>query len=485
MPNDESVEQSLNIASDQSVVLPLPELLEASIARGIERGIAERKRTRQSSYIRMGSAMAACMLFVACLFTIRLSPAFASFVKDIPGMETFVNLIRNSSDRGIGLALDNDFVQPLAVSDEYGGIRLTVEGVLADDGRVVIFYTIENRLNDEVVTMGTPKLADLEGESLNAIVSFGHVGKQDEKQPKGIDRGTIDIQMADGRSLPDRIVLKLGLHQSGQDEPWSAIGDAPDPYATEPSASVIRENRPNDHEYSVTIPIDKAKFAGMKQEYALNQTITIDGQRITFVKATVNPLQVMVEVAYDENNGKQIFGSGDIRMTDETGEVWKSFWSMGRSKDRAIIGFESSYFHKPKELYIEGEMFRALDKEKMDVVVDINQGKLLHAPDDLLEYKGMTSYGKYRKLTFTLQVDHAKDNMAYGGIFEGKFKDASGKEHEMATISGGVTSSMMESGGMTQNNYYYLDDTDYEQPLTFRVSGYPNYIRHPYKIRIK
>jgi hypothetical protein len=76
--------------------------------------------------------------------------------------------------------------------------------------------------------------------------------------------------------------------------------------------------------------------------------------------------------------------------------------------------------------------------------------------------------------------------MMYGGMLESKFKDASGKEYDMATIPGGIVSGATGMGAPDeQESYYYLDNKDYKQPLTFRVYNYPNYIRQTYKIRIK
>ena len=147
-------------AMDHEYSLPSAERLEASIAQGIELGKKERRRRKRRTLQRLGASIAACVLILSCAFTIRLSPAFAAFMRDIPGMETFVNLVRDSGDRSLGFALDNDFVQPLQITDEYGGVKLTVDGVIADDGRAVIFYTIDNRYNDKVVTISSPKIKE-------------------------------------------------------------------------------------------------------------------------------------------------------------------------------------------------------------------------------------------------------------------------------------------------------------------------------------
>ncbi|QJD85358.1 DUF4179 domain-containing protein [Cohnella herbarum] len=485
MSNYESLERALQSAGEAHSEIPLPPAeLDMRITRGIEQGKKERLRARRLLRRRLWSAAAACLLLMTCVFGIRLSPAFASMLRDIPGMETFVNFIRSSNDRGLGLALDNEFVQPLAISDEYGGISFTVEGMIADENRVVIFYSINSGSDQKLVVLDRLQIKAPDGKELGAMSSYGDIGIEQELPFKGLNKGYVDIQMENGSRVPDAVTLKAQLKLADPDNP-AARYEGPDLDATEPSEAV-EPARPNDRFYEVTIPIDQSKFAGMKREYHLNQTITVEGQRINFVKATVTPLQVRIEVKSDPANSKEVFGAGDIRLTDENGEQWKSFWSMGNVDDGATIGFESNFFRKPKELYLEGEWFRALDKDKMDVVVDMDRQELIHKPDSLLKLRSITPFGKYKKLTLSMLVDHETDNMMYGGMLESKFKDASGKEYDMADIPGGVISGSSGRGAPNeQESYYYLNDEDYEQPLAFRVYQYPSYIRQPYKIQIK
>jgi hypothetical protein len=138
-------------------------------------------------------------------------------------------------------------------------------------------------------------------------------------------------------------------------------------------------------------------------------------------------------------------------------------------------------------LYVEGSWFRALDKDKMDVVIDTERKLLIQAPDSALKLKSISPFGKsYTKLTLSIAVNREIDDMMGFSVLDSKFKDASGKEYDMANIGSGVISgSSGLYGANTQESYQYLDNKAYKQPLTFHVWLYPNYIREPYKIRIK
>ena len=45
-------------------------------------------------------------------------------------------------DRGLAEAVRNDYYQPIGASQTLDGVTLTVDGVIADESRLVLFYTI-------------------------------------------------------------------------------------------------------------------------------------------------------------------------------------------------------------------------------------------------------------------------------------------------------------------------------------------------------
>jgi hypothetical protein len=166
--------------------------------------------------------------------------------------------------------------------------------------------------------------------------------------------------------------------------------------------------------------------------------------------------------------------------------VWKSFMSSGDIDNHAVIYFESSYFHPPKELYLEGSWFRALDKSKMEIVIDTERGQVIRAPSDALSVKSVTMSGGYKKLALNLHVDSKVDDMMGYSPLSYDFKDASGKAYHLADVGSGVMTWSADSNKPNdQQSYVFLDDKKYVQPLTFQVTQYPSYIHGSYKIRVK
>ena len=460
----------------------LSERIEAAISEGIRRGQAKQARRRMRARRRLGGALAACFLLFACGFTIRVSPAFASLVREIPGFEKFVDLIRSTQDEGVRLAVDNDFVQPIGVSDEREGMKFTVSGVIADDSRMVLFYEIQLPDKGAYALIGDFRLTDASsGKEVPAMISYQYPEEMKQDTGKtGVQRGTADFNLDKNVMLPEELKLNVTLKTAALPDASAAPGRQ----AGLPDLSALEARSGPGKEFQVAFRVDRARFADLRREYALNQTVEMEGQSIVFAKAVVSPLKVSLYLDYDGANGKQIFGPGDIRLVDDEGKEWRNF-SGSLEKDHPVYHFESPYFNEPKALYVEGTWFRALDKDKLELTVDLDKRKLSGSPDDKLSLYGVSTFGDHIRLDFMLRGLPLEDKNMYA-LLEDEFTDGRGNKHRMASLS------QVSAGHMTysdeqveQHAYYYLENKAYPQPLTFRIQQYPDYIRQPYRLQIK
>lgn len=92
----------------------------------------------------------------------------------------------------------------------------------------------------------------------------------------------------------------------------------------------------------------------------MNQTLTVDGQRIEVKEATLYPTRLVLDVNFDPKNTKKVFGLSDLQLVDEQGRAWRTDTSTGG--DERSIYFESMYFSIPKKLTLQGSGFSGLDK---------------------------------------------------------------------------------------------------------------------------
>ncbi|WP_429311070.1 DUF4179 domain-containing protein [Paenibacillus mucilaginosus] len=453
----------------QAVSMPAGEALNDSIRRGFAKAKQEQRvrRDRRKGFVWIAASV--CMLIMALGITVRVSPVWAAALGELPGLRTLVALVGKSSDQGLQVAVAHEYMQPVGVSGGKDGLSFTVDGILADAGRLVVFYSLRSETGGKM-RVSNPQVLDGAGISLQASYSYGDAHSLQEDG--GVQRGMIDIHMAQGVLLPDEIRLRMDLVALPEDHApsWSR------------SASADGELRTAEVQFG----IDTSRFAEQKRELEINRSFEVDGQRITVVKATVTPLRADVLLKYDEANTKQIFSPVGMQLTDNEGRQWREIGLSSLSNDSDLIQFESTYFLKPSALYLEGGIFRALDKEDMTVVMRTDTGELLRAPDSKLTFGGMSREGDYTKLVFRLEGLAEKDLVVGYNILDHRFQDAEGRPYELAAPNetGQGTISGISSDGI-QSRFYYLKNATYAQPLTFRVNEYPSYIEEAYRLQIQ
>lgn len=120
-------------AKPRSLDIPIPAEIDVYIHRGLAQGIKVQKAGR----FRKWSILAACFLLVIFLTSVRVSPAVAAAIQRIPGLGYIVELI--NYDKGLQSAVENDFIQPLGLSDEHENVVFTVDGIIMDESSLVIF----------------------------------------------------------------------------------------------------------------------------------------------------------------------------------------------------------------------------------------------------------------------------------------------------------------------------------------------------------
>ncbi|CAM3857175.1 DUF4179 domain-containing protein [Cohnella lubricantis] len=456
----------------------LDQRMNDAILAGIRQAKERKRLTRSRNRLRSAAAIACCFALIACLFTIRISPVFASMLRDIPGLEKFVDMIDRSADRGLQLAADNDLMQPIGLSDEHDGGKFTIEGIIADQSRMVVFYELESETAKRLNLWRT-ELSDGNGQHLSASTGVANENPIQELG-RSVVRGTIDITLAGDRQWPDQVRLEIGTMEESSaalPEPDQNVTD----YSTKDPDFGPREG--NGPDYTVMFPIDRKKFESLIREYPIDQTIEAEGQRITFERAVVSPLRIALYLHYAEDNTKKIFDTGDIHLVDENGEQWRTIGGSYRM-DHPILYFESNYFHKPKHLTIEGGWLRALDKSKLQVMIDTEKQQIVQAPDDNLELLDVARRGSYTMLTVGVRSDVPDDHMMYS-VLSSQFTDASGAKYEMGGDGGNLEESWNDANNPAKSyTSYYLKNRAYHQPLTFEITQYPAYIRQPYRIPI-
>lgn len=415
----------------------------------ILRGITQAKKKKQSRKRFMVGALVASVFIAFFLTSIRVSPTFANYVSHIPGLEKIVELVR--FDKGLLSAIDNDLMQEVNVSDKHEGLEITVDAVIVDEQKMVLFYSLESDRDREQEFISLVNVSF--GEKLPlAGISYGSIH---ENLKKGVPvSGSIDFYF-DG-DIPEQLTLSLGI-ETGESEKLAST-------------------------WTLPFSIDKEKFAGLKEEIQLNETVEVEGQKVTFEKITILPTRVAVHVKYDENNSKELFTFEDLRLVDEKGEQWSGIangiTAQHISENEKILYLQSNYFNQPEELYLVFSSIRALDKDELEVVVDLENKMILKAPADGLLTNDVEKNGG--DLVFWLSLTEEDDaNMGYS-LFDHEYKDSEGNVFHSNTSSTGTNHEEK-----TQRIGFVLENGEHLSPITLTIQDYPSRIKKDVRIQVK
>ncbi|MDF2520401.1 MAG: hypothetical protein K0R84_1029 [Clostridia bacterium] len=426
----------------------------------ILQGIKAKPKAKKAAIILRYSATAAAIALFLLAAASRISPVFADYLDDVPVLKYIVKLV--NYDKGLKAAIENNFVQNIGVSDEHAGIKFTVDSVIVDEARMIIFYTIGNNSKYKPLDMYNVKLTDKYGKNLEASYNLGFMA--DKAEAKKI-QDKINVSFAEGLTIPDIVHLEAEFRESSF---YPNIGSNPLPY-----------------KWEVDIPIDKSKFERMKQVYQVNKTIEVEGQRITINRTTVYPTRIAVDISFAEDNTMKIFNFEDAKIVNAKGEILPTImndvYASHISDNEIMLYFESDYFSKPEDLYLQIGSIRALDKDKSYMLVDIDKEELLQAPDERLVLKSITRLPNETTLTFLLDGDEFRENQTRYQISAAGVYDDTGKQLKQLSSS----SSYRAGEDSTQEISITIENTDWKSPIKVMLNDYPNRIKGDFKIPIK
>lgn len=412
------------------------ESIDQAISSGFQKAKTEERKSRMKKRSAFGF-IAAALLLIGLFSSIKNSPALANYISEIPGMEKIVSMIRD--DKGRMAAVEKKYYQKQGVSDEKEGLKVTIDGTIADEMGMVLFYSIESKEKLKEVMFDDVKIRAKDGTALDeAYNSFGDAHSSDKGETKF--SGEIDYFFEVPIEAKEYIVeLKL-----------------------------------KNKDYSIPLKLNKFKE---KREYAVGKSMELEGQKIDIEKVTIYPLRAAVKLRMNAENEKQILQLDDLRIVDENNEVWgkvpDGITSTGDRDSVQEIYLQSNYFKEPKELYLVLNSAQAIDKENAVIVVDTEKLKILKQPygnklRNLRKEDGQLIFDLHTKKPFRSTIFST-------------ITDAQGKEIEVSSQSMGTE----EEKGTTRLGIELPPIDRSQNPLTIDLSFYPEWIKGNEKIRIK
>ena len=433
----DALEERLQARKTEYDTMPIPDM---AASQAVKTGIRQASRQRKTRLRWLASSISAAALILLFTGCIRVSPAFASFVEQLPGMEGVVDLIRQ--DKGLMMAIDQSLLQKVGITDEQDGGSVTVEGIITDESRMVIFYKMKGMKDVDQFNYDVD-LLDGNGEHLPVGLSYSAPHADGEDQ---VHENLIDVFFTNESSPPDVLTVVFKSTDNTNPGVWK-----------------------------VTTPVDKNLTKGMKKVIPVNQTLIIEGQHIQVKQATMYPTRLVLDVQLDPNNTKKIFGLSDLQLVDEQGRAWKTNTSIG--EDTRSIYFESMYFSKPKKLTLQGSGFSGLDKKELEFSLNLNTHEITGGPSGL-RMLGSKVEGKDLIVDFSVP-----DSMENSFVFSfSKVKDSTGQYYETPGAS-------WSSGHGKDQNHTTVSITiekgaKLQGDLQMQIATYPSKTNAPFSLEI-
>ncbi len=411
--------------------------LNDAVMEGFHKAVAEEKRYPKKKIFVYGVA-AVAVLLLSLVTSIRVSPAFADYLTNVPGMEKVIALIQR--DKGMMSAVQNEYYQTLGVNQEKNGLKVTIDGAIADEKGLVLFYTLSSKEKQKEISIDGMNLVSLDGNNIDEAVS-GYSPSHTTEKGQNSYSGTIDYMFEkplDARRF--RLDLKI-------------------------------------HDQKYRIPFQLNENFQQKKTYKLNKTVLVEGQKLTFAQVDIYPLRVAVKIKMDSNNTKKILNIDDLRLVDQNGETWGESTNGPSaslvSENEQILYLQSNYFRKPKNLYLVLSKMQAIDKKDGAIVIDTQKLTILNQPPG-----NKLSNLRKEENELVLMMQATKD---YHFSFMGKIKDANGKELHSSSES----SSGPDENGKIRVGFDLSEMKEYKNPISISPFFYPSWIEGKVKVKIK
>lgn len=407
--------------------------LENAILKGFQRA-KEKRATRKVRKRGLWTIVAAAVLMLTFITSIRVSPVFANAVASIPGMSAIVDMIQDN--KGLQMAIENEHYQAIGASGESKSFKVTLEGLITDENGLIIFSSATQK-NSNQIQISSIQVLNQNGVPIakNGSYSFNY--------PESTHTAELEFET----KIPTEELL-------------------------------IEYTFSKDEEESETIKIPfRIELKPIKKEqYVVNETVEVQGQKIHIRSISIGSLKTAIEVEYDAENTMKIFGFEDLRLEDEKGEVWTSIQNgvTAKGSDNPNVTtyyLQSNYFRQTDHLTLKFNKLMAMDREDAFISIDTDKKEIIRQPKDK-RFSNMTVHGAY--IEFELRGEEGYHHDPFSTII-----DAQGKE--LRTTSGYF--SRKEEDWIIIG--FDLPDEAYTNPLKLPLAGYPSYITDDVSIQIK
>ena len=441
-----------------------PENLEYTVKKALNRKNALQKKRR--IFGMSAGSLAAC--FAAFVLLVNLSTPFARACGRIPVLAELAKAV--SWSPSLSAAVENDYVQPLRLSQSQNGITARVEYLIVDRKQVDVFFSIQSD-NYAHLDLEHPKLT-VPGEQEGYSTSLSSYG---------VENGDLIDFRIDfmNRDVPDCLTMTFGvydnkhLYENQKPPAQSNVAD----YGDELLSDNPKEQREILATFTFELRFDPT-YTEQGTVIDVGETFLLDGQSVTLTEAEIYPTHLRLNFDYDPANTAWLTEL-NFYLENERGErfngIVNGISATGNPDNPSTdsVWLDSPYFSQGEHLTLHVTGAAWIDKGQERVKVDLANGTMENPPQGVrLEWTEKRDTGWLVSFSSTYR---------WGGktgyqIWAGRFYDAGGTAYDINQIS--MTNAPMilgELSGAELDAYEAAEKAAKEEGRYFETFGLKDY----------
>lgn len=364
--------------------------------------------------VRPLAGLAACFAVFVLLVNFCAPVAYACSL--VPGLRELAAAVTFS--RSLTDAVENEFVQPMDLSQTDNDITAEVAYLIVDQKQVNVFYSLES---DKYESLDAdPEVRNAEGGHLPCGYSSTGFGAENG------ELRCLSIDFVDD-NVPASLRIKLDVYTNGirheNVAPEQAVDDiySDDPY----------EETDYLAHFDFLLEFDP-KFTATGKVFPVNQTVILEGQSITITDIEVYPTHMRVDIAESEDNTAWLKRLDFYIETDwgmKFDPVSNGITATGSTDSPSMVSYraDSTYFYEADHLKLVITGAQWLRKDMETTYLNLVTGEHGELPEGA-EFDSARKQGSGWVVKF--QAAYDEDKPMYQ-LFGHLFYDADGNEYEI------------------------------------------------------
>ena len=385
--------------------------LEATLDRAYKR---KRKRTAQL-IVRPLAGLAACFAVFVLLVNFCAPVAYACSL--VPGLRELAAAVTFS--RSLTDAVENEYVQPMDLSQTDNDIMAEVAYLIVDQKQVNVFYRLDSKKYESLEA--DPEVLNADGVR-PASCGYSSTGF-------GAENGELrclSIDFVDD-NVPDSLRIKLDVYTNVITH---------ENVAPEQAVNNIYSDNPYEEpdylaHFDFLLEFDP-KFTATGKVFPVNQTVILEGQAITITEIEVYPTHMRVDIAESADNTAWLKRLDFYIETDwgmKFDPVSNGITATGSTDSPSMVSYraDSTYFYDADHLKLVITGAQWLRKDMETTYLNLVTGEHGELPEGA-EFDSAREQGSGWVVKF--RAAYEEDKPMYQ-LFGHLFYDADGNEYEI------------------------------------------------------